>query len=177
MKESDPTENKASEGDFVRLFSKCAKPLYGYIASLVLNSTDTDEIFQETTCILWAKFSSYDPEREFLPWARGIAYFEVCSYRRKSKRPLVLSNEIVEAISNEPLTETSINDREHALSNCLERLPEKDSQLVRLRYYDQLSTKDISSKLGNSIYSVYRSMTRIHNSLLGCIEHHLRLSK
>jgi len=174
MSDTDPSQAEPDRNDFVRLFSRNAKSLYGYIASLVLNVADTDEIFQETSCILWSKFSSYDSSRDFLPWARGIAYFEVCAYRRKTKRNLLLTNEVVEAIAGDTHPSAAeANERELALSHCLEKLTEKDSNLIQLRYYEQLSTKEISRKLGSSIYSVYRALTRVHNSLLCCMERQL----
>ena len=102
----------------------------------------------------------------------------MCAFRRRTKRRLLLSNEVVEAIAGDAASSIAdIDEREQALSHCLKKLPQKDSKLIHLRYFEQLSTKDISGKLGSSVYSIYRALSRIHDSLLRCIERRLAASK
>jgi RNA polymerase sigma-70 factor, ECF subfamily len=178
LSDMDPTKHTKSDGEFVRLFSRYAKSLYSYVSSLVINTEDTEEIFQEMSCVLWSKFSSFDRNQEFLPWARGVAYLEVCAFRRRTKRRLILSNEVVEALAGDAASsDAEIDDRERALSQCLQKLPQRDTKLIRMRYYDQIPTKEISDKLGSSIYSIYRALSRIHDSLLQCIERRLAESR
>jgi RNA polymerase sigma-70 factor (ECF subfamily) len=174
---NEATSTKTGDGEFVSVFAPHARSLYTYLASLLVNSADTDEVFQDTCCLLWTKFSSYDRSRDFGAWARGIAYLEVCNFRRRAKRPLVLGEDVVDLLAEDAAAATSSNERELALDACLRKLSEHDAQLIRMRYYDQHSPKRISTVMGNSLHAVYRSLARVHEKLLQCIETTLRRSE
>ena len=47
--------------EFVRLFSLYAKTIYSYIRILVRSNVDAEDLFQETSRTLWAKFDEYRP--------------------------------------------------------------------------------------------------------------------
>jgi RNA polymerase sigma-70 factor (ECF subfamily) len=166
-----------AENEFARLFAQHARSLYAYLASLLINTTDTEEVFQDTCCVLWSKFHTFDRDRDFLAWARGIGYLEVCNFRRRAKRPLALGEDVVDLLAEDSSRSSDTTDRELALESCLQKLSEEDAALIRLRYYDRHSPKRISAILGNSIHSVYRSLGRVHDRLLQCIESTLHRSK
>lgn len=171
------TTTNVGDGEFVSIFAPHARSLYTYLASLLVNSADTDEVFQDTCCLLWTKFSAYDRSRDFGAWARGIAYLEVCNFRRRAKRPLVLGEDVIDLLAEDAADVSHSSERELALDACLRKLSEHDAQLIRLRYFDQHSPKRISTVMGNSLHAVYRSLARVHEKLLQCIETTLRRSE
>src|SRR5436190_24162203 len=70
---------------FVERFVRCQDRLYAYVATLLPNRADAEEVFQQTSLVLWRKWQEYDLGRDFLPWACGIAHHEVRNFLRKHK--------------------------------------------------------------------------------------------
>ena len=69
--------------EFVLQFTRNERQIRYYIASLVANKSDVDDIMREASSLLWNKYDLYDPERPFLPWAMRFAYNAVRTYRQK----------------------------------------------------------------------------------------------
>lgn len=55
----------------------------GFVQMLLPSVHDAEEVLQETSIVLWNKWDQYDPERDFVKWACGIARYEVFRYLRK----------------------------------------------------------------------------------------------
>src|SRR5262249_40782472 len=56
-------------------------------------------VFQEVALTLWRQIDSYQPERPFGAWARGIAARKVLQLREKSARfPVAFDPETIEAV-------------------------------------------------------------------------------
>src|SRR6266404_5220948 len=69
--------------------------LFGYIYSLVRNLDDADDLFQQTSLVLWDKFDHFDPGKSFIAWACGVARFEVSNFlRSRSRQRLHFSDEL-----------------------------------------------------------------------------------
>jgi DNA-directed RNA polymerase specialized sigma24 family protein len=62
-----------------------------------------------------------------------------------------------------------------ALRSCLQTLPAKSSQLLRLRYFEGKACGEVAEKLGMGLDAVYKRLSRVHQGLKTCIE--LRLQK
>ena len=56
----------------------------GYIYALVHNMNDAEDIYQQTSVILWRKFEEYEAESDFFRWASIIARYEVLNFFRTS---------------------------------------------------------------------------------------------
>src|SRR5205085_1851052 len=116
-----------------RLFADCVREhqsqLFGYIHSLVRDLNDADDLFQQTTLILWKKFAEFDRARSFFSWACGVARFEVANFlRSRSRQQLYFSDELnlllIEA--HEELRHDEIEERRAALAKCSAKLRERD---------------------------------------------------
>ena len=59
--------------------------LFGYIYSLVRDLDDADDLFQQTSLVLWDKFDLFDPSRSFVGWACGVARYEVLNFLRSAE--------------------------------------------------------------------------------------------
>src|SRR3954447_2331283 len=81
--------------EFAALLRREQTRLYGYIHSLVRDLNDADDLFQQTTLILWKKFAEFDPARSFFSWACGIARFEVANFlRSRGRQRLYFSDDL-----------------------------------------------------------------------------------
>jgi len=170
MERRNPTE------EFVWLFTQHARRIYGFILSLQPNVTDADEIFQETSTVLWRKFDQFEPGTDFLAWACQIARYKVMSLRQKLGRDrLQFSDEFVESVADESAAmESTLAPRQRALATCLEKLTARDRQLLESRYRDGATTRSVASEVGRSVDAVYKALNRIHEALFHCIERTLR---
>jgi RNA polymerase sigma-70 factor (ECF subfamily) len=147
--------------------------LYGYIHSLVRDHDDADDLFQQTAAILWNKFTDYDPARSFFSWACGIARFEVSNFlRTRGRQKLYFTDDLnlllIEA--HEQFLHDEMEDRRAALGKCVQKLRDRDRELLRDCYGEMSGVNDVAGKQGRSSQSVYNSLRRIRRSLFECIE-------
>jgi RNA polymerase sigma-70 factor (ECF subfamily) len=174
---TDPRINEPSELDreeFARLFSRNARRIYGFVMTLVFNHHDAEEVFQNTSVVLWNKFGEFKPGSNFFAWASRIAYFEVLSLMKQPRRSRTFSDEALELLANEAtVVSEQSSDRYEALEECLGHLNPTDRALLQERYYYQRPPKQIASLQSRSIHSVYRGLSRIHNLLLECVQRSL----
>lgn len=166
-----------SQTDFLAHFLKVERDLRAMIAAMVPDASVRDDIFQETSIVIWKKFEQYDPEQSFKAWARGVASYEVLKYRSKlSKTPLCFSEEaliaIVDAYSE---TEEFEAPKIEALKSCVEQLPEKSNAIIKYHYENKLKAEEISPLLGLSLDNIYQTLSRVRKKLKQCVQ--LRLSQ
>lgn len=162
------------QAEFVRLLTRNSSQIYGFILMLSVNRSDAEDVFQETSVVLWEKFDSYQPGTDFRAWACRIAFFKVQSHRRASGRLRILSDDAFEAVAADALAFAEDRDlRGEALAECLEKLAERDRRLLEQKYFVQLSTAQIAEQMSQSTHSIYRSLTRIHGQLLNCMKRSL----
>jgi len=158
--------------DFVRLFTQAQRSLYLYILSQVGNTDAAEEVLQETNLVIWSKSNQFEPETNFNAWTRQIATYEILKHRQRYKRDkLRFSDEFIKAVAEAAEHRTATQElREAALKTCLEKLEDKDRDLIEERYQPGMSGKELASSLGRPANSVYQSLGRIRRVLLDCIE-------
>jgi RNA polymerase sigma-70 factor (ECF subfamily) len=176
--EATPSDSRREA--FVNLLCRNRTRLFGYIHSLIRNLADADDVFQQTALALWRRFDCYDPSRSFLNWALGVARLEAASWlRTRNHDRLQFSDEItfglLEAFAEFP--DEEISDRQAALSDCVEKLAEKDRRLVMECYLRETDVTSVAARLGRSAPSVHNSLRRIRNILFECIERKLARRK
>jgi RNA polymerase sigma-70 factor (ECF subfamily) len=163
------------QDEFLRLFSQHSRRIYEFILTLVVNHSDADEVFQNTSVILWRKFDTYDPNGSFPAWACRIAYLEILQLRRTSRRMQTFSDEVLELLVSNMMAEGSnINLRYDALGDCLNKLASDDRALIERRYYHQCPPKEIARAESVSVHTIYRSLARVHRLLRACIDRTVR---
>lgn len=160
--------------EFARVFSRNARRVYGFIMTLVFSHHDAEEVFQNTSVVLWNKFNEYRPGSNFFAWASKIAYYEVLAFMKQRRRARMLSDDTLESLANAAIVlSDESSSRQEALEECLSRLNPADRELLHSRYYHQRPPKQIASMQSRSVDSVYRALSRIHNMLLNCVQRSL----
>lgn len=166
-----PEPDGLAHEEFARLFSRHARPLYAFIMTLVFSHHDAEEVFQNTSVVLWDKFRDFRPGTNFFAWASRIAYFEVLNLFKQQRRAPLLSEQAMDALASEAeVLSDGSTARVDALSDCLSRLAAADRELIQDRYFYQQAPKQIAQLRRRSLDSVYRALSRIHNLLLNCVE-------
>jgi RNA polymerase sigma-70 factor (ECF subfamily) len=158
--------------EFAERLREAQSRLFGYIHSLVRDLDDADDLFQQTTLILWNKFDDFDPARSFLSWACGVARLEVCNFlRSRGRQRLYFSDDLnlLLAEAQDEMTHDESEERRIALSGCVEKLRQRDRQLLDECYGLEGGVSEVAGRHGRSPQSVHNSLRRIRRSLFECI--------
>ncbi|MCH9654707.1 MAG: sigma-70 family RNA polymerase sigma factor [Planctomycetes bacterium] len=172
---SDDLNHPMKSEEFFRLFSREDRKIFGYILSLVLDVTAAEDIFQETCVILWKEFPRFDQERSFLNWANGIAFNQVRKYRRKFRnKRLIFSDSLMTELAEDAsgLLE-DLSRRQLALTNCLQKLNDRERELIDAYYGDQETAATVAERWKCSTHAIYKTIKKIRKVLFDCVNRRL----
>ena len=107
-------------GLFMFHYSNSIKNLRSFLRQLLPTWNDVDEVLQETSMVLWKKFSDFEDGTNFTAWACVIARFEVLKYRRKKSRDRhIFSDDILNLLADEVIEQQDrLEAQRHALDFC-----------------------------------------------------------
>ena len=155
---------KGNSKCFDQLLDRYKQRVFSYIFQMVRDHDNTNDIFQEVfiKVIKSLKKDTYNHEGKLLSWILRIAHNQVIDYFRKnSKMPIAgrssNSNEDFNIFDHIKLEEKSAEDVmiDQQISEdirlLIEELPKEQMEVVKMRYFLQMSFKDISEKTGVSI--------------------------
>ena len=162
----------ADQERFTRLWTTAQPAISNYIASLVPNFHEGEDLLQNVAVVLLRKFANYDSARPFVAWAMGVARNEILVRRRTFARSkVVISAELVETIAEVAVEmQPELDARGRALRDCMKDLGERAEQVVNLRYAEALEPRDIAKRVGLSPGAVRVMLSRIRSALHTCIE-------
>lgn len=153
-------------------FTTEQRRLFGYIVTLLPCFDDAEDAFQETCLRIWAKSDQYDPNRDFLAWACGFARNVAHEIRQKKYRNHALLSER----AMEDLAETRFRSAatleawQSKLSECLERLPPPQRELVAQCYAGDEAIEAIAEQIHTTRDALYMRLMRIRRRLADCLE-------
>lgn len=144
-----------------QLIERHSSRVYDYIRMMVKDRDLADDIFQETfiKAVKVIDEGRYKESGRFLSWIMRIAHNQVIDHFRAEKQnknitPTTAGYDILAAQSP---AEKSIEEQlvgrqiEADVRKLVDHLPEEQQEVVRLRYYDGLSFKEIAEQTEVSI--------------------------
>jgi RNA polymerase sigma-70 factor (ECF subfamily) len=139
--------------------------LKNFITQKVSNSEEAEEIFQETLVSASECLELYSGKSSFFTWLCGIAKHEISDFYRKKKIKTILFSRLpwLESLVAEALGPEQILLRKEAIKKVkksLKSLSEGYQQVLRLKYYQGLSVKEIAQQLNETIKSIESRLTR-----------------
>jgi len=142
------------------LIERYRKPLAGLLHRALGASPDVDDVFQETWIRVVRSAHSFDPAQRFSSWLFTIAWNLVKNRWSRSSEHA----QLVEIASNERSAEERMLelDRARHVRELVARLPERLAQAILLRYFEELSEKEVAERLGIPVGTV---KSRIHYGL------------
>jgi len=169
---TDPQPGSDRSEQFVLQFLRAEQTLHAFILSIVPNWTDAEEVLQQTSLILWRKFDDYQAGTSFLSWACQIARYEALNHRKKHRRDRhVFSDELIGMMAEEAADDAERMAAERrALAHCIAKLKDKHQQILKRCYQRGVSIKTIAQEMGQSANSVYKSLDRIRQRLMACVQ-------
>jgi RNA polymerase sigma-70 factor, ECF subfamily len=169
-----PVPNERVE-EFVRLLGQYQRRLFLYVLSLVPRWNDAEEVMQETHLVLWREFERFEIGSNFLAWASRVAFHQVLAWRKRRQRDrLQLSDAVLELVVEEATRDAdALEERAAALTGCIEKLPDQQRDLLRLRYTNELSIEEVARRAGRTVEAAYRALSRIRQTLHECVSRSL----
>jgi RNA polymerase sigma-70 factor (ECF subfamily) len=144
--------------------------IFTLVYYLVQDRYLAEDITQEAFVIAMEKYHQLRDLNKFLPWLARIATNLAKTHLKRKLRTVPLSD--MEAAVSSSMTDTSYsNTAEHLdadtfVKNALPRLSLQEQQIVILRYYMDMTEKDIAFSLGISIGSVKKQLFRARSKLM-----------
>jgi RNA polymerase sigma-70 factor, ECF subfamily len=165
--------SKSSQHDqFMDLLLRHQNQVFGYIFAAVRNLHDAEELYQETSLVLWRKFSVYRPGTDFARWACKTAKHKILHFQQDRRRsPIRFSDEVLSNLAEVQASKNSEASQHHqeVLAECTNELSPADQLIVDLCYGGQDSIKEVAEKLERSPQTLYNAVSRIRRALFDCI--------
>ncbi|MCO6043264.1 sigma-70 family RNA polymerase sigma factor [Aeoliella sp. ICT_H6.2] len=175
---SDLPDQAAAE-EFVQLLTKEQNKLLHFITMLLAGDVQAAEnVLQETNLVLWRKAREFEVGTSFQAWSRSVARWQVQAHLRdRSRDRLIFNDELVDQLSSRDISKITQPETRGALKNCVEGLRKNQSNLLSLRYTDELPIRTISVREGRSEAAIRSALKRIRRALLACIQSKLATSE
>lgn len=147
------------EERFEALAREVIEPIRRYLA----RRTDPDtaeDVLADTLLVLWRRFDDVpDPA---LPWTYGVARGCLQNAQRSSRR----QERVAAKAAAQPVDPVPTDDGADAdLAEALDRLPERDRELLRLWAWEQLTPAEIAGVLDISANAVSIRLHRARGKL------------
>jgi RNA polymerase sigma factor (sigma-70 family) len=139
---------------FKLLLDKYKERLYWHVRRMVLNHDDADDVLQNTFIKVYKSIAQFEKKSSLFTWLYRIATNETLSFLDKNKR-YVYSNlddqeehPLISNLRADPYFDG--DEIRLKLEAALLSLPEKQKLVFQMRYYDDLSYKEISEIVNTS---------------------------
>ena len=143
------------------LIERHSKRVLDYIRMMVKNNEVADDIYQETfiKVVRFIDDGRYTDNGKFLSWVLRIAHNHVIDHFRQAKQQNNLSESDAgyDILNMKRFADTTVEDRmvseqiENDLRKLVDNLPEEQKEVVMMRYFGDLSFKEIAEQTNVSI--------------------------
>ena len=165
--------SKTPRKSFVFLYRNFALPLTKFIVKRVGGNKEmAEEVFSRTVSAAWEGWNAFEHKSSYFTWVCRIALNKIADYyreeiNRESKFVAPLLEEIAEASINElsPPERLALDELRSSVRACIKLLPEDKKQLLFLRYWKDLTIKQIAKQLGLSERAVEGKLYRARNKM------------
>ena len=169
---------------FETLFLRHKQRIFNYINSKTIDIDVSNDILQETFIKVFSlvKTGKYNEQGKFLPWVLRISHNLVMDHFRAIKRSKLNYNNNMNQVFSKLYLEDSIkenniisdNTLSKVLTEMIDQLPKSQKQIVKLRFYENLTFKEIAeinnisinTALGRIRYSINNLRKKMNDSCL-----------
>jgi len=173
---NDEIRLRAEDTALAALVDQYAGALYRVAYSVLRNPSDAEDAVQETFLRVLRHRHSLGEVRDHRVWLIRIVWNIVLDRKRRAKsRPE--TDDVEELARVLPSTGLSAEDvaaaaQHHArVLACVDRLPNKERQVLILSAFEELTSVEISAVLGITESSVRSRLFRARNLMAGLLDH------
>ncbi|MHC4404996.1 MAG: sigma-70 family RNA polymerase sigma factor [Planctomycetota bacterium] len=155
----------------------CRVELVAYARAVLGNYTAAEDVVQEAMLVVVKKFDQFQEGTSMLAWCRSIVRLEVLRMKQQRQRERTLAERLlddaIDAAFDEFQTAQRRDDAEswrQALERCLERVPERGRRVLKARFVDELSYRQIGERVGMTLEAVRKALFRLKKQVRSCVE-------
>jgi RNA polymerase sigma-70 factor (ECF subfamily) len=158
---------------FRELVAEYGPSLRAFFAGRVSDPTVVDDLAQEAFIATWESLDRFDGG-EIGAWLFGIARNRLyLYYRRTASRQRKLGElkmRILDDLVDNGREETMRRDQIVRLRDCINQLPERATELIRKRYFENVAVNDVADQLNSTAAAISCSLHRIRKQLKLCLK-------
>ena len=145
-------DKKLRRKGFEQVVRQSSETLYWQVRRIVLDHEDANDVLQNALLKAWAALDSFHGESKVLTWMSRIAINEALDFMRRQKNRIMVSADEVLGVAQQLMADDYFDGdaTEAQLQEAIERLPEVQRTVFRLRYYDEMKYSEMSRILGTS---------------------------
>lgn len=170
---------------FMELYKMYEKYLYSLCFNYVQNKQDALDLIQEIYIKVFNNIKKFDINMPFHPWIRKIAVNTCLNFQRTIKSNVISMNMFVNDEDDITVEDTLVSDEDvlesvvtaeikDIIKDNITKLSEEYRLILVLRYYEDLSYKEIAELINKPIGTVktqiYRAKTLLRKKLKNVIE-------
>jgi RNA polymerase sigma-70 factor (ECF subfamily) len=155
-----------------QLFVRHQGALKAFVLALWPDFAEADDVMQEVFLVITRKAAEFQPESNFLSWARTIARYEVMTARRKKARTMI-KPEVLEALQAACPEDFATDRKLNALAQCMAQLAPKAREIMQLRYQQEHGPGEIAQVLARSVNSINVALAKARVALRECVDRQL----
>ena len=142
------------EKGFRYLMQKYQERLYWHIRRMVYEHEDANDVIQNTFIKVYRSIHKFQRNSKLYTWLYRIATNESITYINRKKKKVTSSIDdeeyaIAERLSADPYFDG--DEVQIRLQQAIHTLPDKQRLVFQMRYFDEMSYKDISEVLDTSV--------------------------
>lgn len=174
---TDDLMKRVQRGDmyaYQELVRRYQRKVYKVISSYVRDPEDAMEVLQDTFLKVYIGRSSWDSRFSFAGWLYRIAINAGIDHYRKSDRGRtssledVMETQLHESatvhLPRDPLDRLRDRERRHLLEEAVRRLPQRQREVVSLRFFGEMRLEEIAAALGCPLGTV---KSNLHKAVMG----------
>ena len=146
--------HKNRDQGFRLLMNRYQEPLYQHIRRMVWDHDDTNDVLQNTFIKVFKNIERFEERSSLYTWIYRIATNEALSYLNNTKR----KNTVFESESLHQTLENRVHENDSPvpenmrdqLLTAMNQLPEKQKSVFSLRYFEEMSYKQMAEVLNTS---------------------------
>ena len=166
-------ESRNPEDRFELIYRDTYQRTLAYVRRRAHGTIDADDVVAETYVVAWRRLDEFCNVEEPQAWLYAVAYRTLSNHRRSSSRQLNLADKVRHASANElrldPAWSIEKRDEYTRVVQAMERLPERDREVLRLAAYEELDHAAIGMVLGIRTPLVrtvlYRARRKLNSAL------------
>jgi RNA polymerase sigma factor (sigma-70 family) len=163
---------------FATLVDRYKSMVYTLALKMVTNREVAEEIAQDTFIKVYSSLSKFKGDSKFSTWIYKITYNTCLDSLKKSKREKTTT--YIEDFSEHQIKEIESvldtideKERNQVIQNCLEQLPNDESFLITLYYFDGQSIDEISKVMNASASNIKVKLFRTRKKLASILKSRL----
>lgn len=171
----------AQRGDddaFAALVERHHRGVRACLVARMHDPHEAEDLAQEVFVTAFRKLADYDPERPMGPWLRSIALNLLRNHWRKFRAQAVGGNTELAELLDRRIADECGSGREPllhaALHDCLEHMDGPARELLRRRYGEEESVRELSERMQRGYSALTMQLHRLREVLAECIGRKVR---